>query len=98
MNDPINPDHYQQHPAGVECVDVAEHFGYNLGNAIKYIWRHGRKPGADVIEDLQKAAWFINREIDRVARTDPQVHGPDRPECRTLGEVPEEVRRSLGPG
>jgi hypothetical protein len=47
-------------------VTVAEHFGFNLGNAIKYIWRAGLK-STDPIEDLRKAAWYIDREIGRLS-------------------------------
>lgn len=44
MSDPVNhPKHYNAHPSGVECVDVAEHYGFNVGNAIKYLWRAGLK-------------------------------------------------------
>ena len=64
MNDPINhPAHYTSHPSGVECITVAEHMSFNLGNAMKYLWRADEKGSA--IEDLQKAAWYINREIER---------------------------------
>lgn len=65
-DDAINPSHYKRHPSGVERVDIAEHFGFNLGNAIKYIWRAGLK-SADPIEDLKKAAWYLNREIARLS-------------------------------
>lgn len=58
-----HPDHYNQHPSGVECIDVVEHMGFNLGNAVKYVWRADHKN--DPIEDLRKAAWYISREIAR---------------------------------
>lgn len=64
MNDPINnPKHYTSHPSGVECIQVTEHMSFNLGNAIKYLWRADEK-GAP-LEDLKKAAWYINREIQK---------------------------------
>ena len=59
-----HPPHYTQHPSGVECIQVTEHFNFCRGNAIKYIWRAGEK-GSE-IEDLKKAAWYINREIERL--------------------------------
>lgn len=59
-----HPPHYQ-HPSGIECITIVEHFNFNLGNAVKYIWRAGLKPGIDTVTDLQKAAWYINREIER---------------------------------
>lgn len=60
--DPVNqPKHYTAHPSGVECIQITEHMGFNLGNAIKYIWRADLKN--DAIEDLKKAIWYINREL-----------------------------------
>lgn len=64
-----HPAHYNQHPAGIECVDVAEAFNFNIGNAIKYLWRAGLK--GDALEDLRKAAWYVAREIGRMERTKP---------------------------
>ena len=64
MSDPVNnPAHYKSHPSGVECIQITEHMGFNLGNAVKYIWRSDLKNNAT--EDLRKAAWYINREIER---------------------------------
>ena len=62
-NDAVNPAHYKAHPSGVECIQVTEHMNFCLGNAVKYIWRAGLKD--DVVQDLEKAAWYINREIER---------------------------------
>lgn len=64
--DTINPQHYRDHPSGIECIQVTEHMGYCIGNAIKYLWRAGKKGPA--IEDLKKAAWYINREIERLTK------------------------------
>ena len=62
MNDPVeHPKHYTEHPSGVECITITEHMGFNLGNAMKYIWRCDLK--LDAIEDLKKAKWYIEREI-----------------------------------
>ncbi len=55
-----HPAHYTAHPSGVECITIAEHMGFCLGNALKYIWRADLKNG---IEDLKKARWYIEREI-----------------------------------
>lgn len=64
MSDPVNhPKHYTSHPSGVECITVTEHMGFNLGNAVTYIWRCDLKN--DEIEDLKKAAWYIQREITK---------------------------------
>jgi len=64
-DDAINhPKHYTSHPSGVECIDIAEHMNFCLGNALKYIWRAGLK--GDAVEDLKKARWYIGREIERL--------------------------------
>lgn len=72
MTDQVNhPSHYKAHPSGIEAIDVTEHFNFNRGNAIKYIWRAGLKGSKDKeLEDLRKAAWYIAREIKRVENTD----------------------------
>jgi TPR repeat protein len=63
-NDLVNhPLHYNWHPSGVECATIAEAFNYNLGNALKYIWRCDHK--GQPVEDLKKAVAYLNREIDR---------------------------------
>ena len=65
-NDPVNhPTHYNSHPSGVECITITEHMNFNLGNAVKYLWRSGHK---NQIEDLKKAVWYIEKEIDRLER------------------------------
>lgn len=58
-----HPKHYTQHPSGVECIQITEHMNFCLGNAVKYIWRADLKQNA--IEDLKKARWLIDREIER---------------------------------
>lgn len=70
--DQINhPVHYNHLPAKcvacgapIECIQVVEHMGFNLGNATKYIWRAGKKE--DAATDLRKAAWYIDREIQKL--------------------------------
>lgn len=71
-SDNVNhPKHYNAHPSGVECITVTEHMTFNVGTAIKYLWRAGLKRSGAMpdnvkhIEDLEKAAWYINREIER---------------------------------
>lgn len=62
-HDPVNnPKHYTAHPSGVECIEITEHMSFTLGNVIKYLWRADLKNG---VEDLQKAKWYLEREIDR---------------------------------
>lgn len=64
-HDPLvnHPSHYNTHPSGVECADIAEHHNFNLGNVIKYVWRTDNKDG---LRDLRKAQWYLNREIARL--------------------------------
>jgi len=63
-DDPINPDHYKNHPSKIECIQITEHLNFCRGNAIKYLWRAGEK--GDAIEDLRKARWYVEREIQRL--------------------------------
>lgn len=73
-SDVDHPRHYNAHPSGVECIVVVEHFGYNLGNVIKYLWRAEEK-GAP-LKDLQKAAWYLRREIERREGGQPAATHP----------------------
>lgn len=67
IHDPVNhPTHYTSHPSGIECIQVTEWMNFNLGNAVKYIWRMGLK--TDNIQDLQKARWYLDREIKRLQK------------------------------
>lgn len=71
-HDPINhPAHYTSsearcHECGaqIECIDVIEVMPLNMGVAVKYLWRAGLKD--DAIQDLGKAVWHIEREIERL--------------------------------
>jgi len=64
QDDPVNhPRHYNVHPSGVECIDIVEHMSFNLGNAVKYIWRYADKDG---LVSLDKAIWYIQREKQRL--------------------------------
>lgn len=67
------PTHYTSHPSGVECIQVTEHMGFNLGNAVKYIWRCDLKRNA--VEDLKKAKWYLEREIAK--REQPDLRAPE---------------------
>ena len=59
-----HPSHYNQ--GKYEVIDVIEdwNLGFNLGNAVKYIGRAGHKD--DIVQDLKKAKWYIEREIKRL--------------------------------
>ena len=72
-HDAVNhPKHYTSHPSGVECIQVTQHYNFCVGNAIKYLWRAGLKTEGNTdskqkqIEDLNKAIWYIRREIENL--------------------------------
>lgn len=80
MDNVNNPKHYTSHPSGVECIDITEHYNFNVGNAIKYLWRNGIKleegmsPIEKQIQDLEKASWYCNREIKRLRTMEKKEH------------------------
>lgn len=66
-HDPVNhPKHYTSHPSGVECITITRHMNFNCGNVVKYLWRCGLKDSAPSLQELQKAAWYLNDEITRI--------------------------------
>ena len=65
--DQVNhPSHYISDPSGVECIQVTRHRNFNIGNAFKYLWRAGIKDEKKHIEDLRKAMFYIQDEINRL--------------------------------
>lgn len=73
-NDAVrHPAHYTT--GKIEVIDFIEDkmLNYHRGNAVKYIVRAGRKDPAKEIEDLQKAAWYIDREIRRLESLNPSL-------------------------
>ena len=80
-NNVNHPKHYTSDPSGIECIDITRHRNFNIGNAIKYLWRAGLKFGMEItpkktaiikngkdneIEDLNKAVWYLVDEIHRL--------------------------------
>ena len=65
-----SPAHYTSHPSGVECIVITEHMTFNVGNAIKYLWRHTHKDG---LTALRKAAWYVQREIERLEKMEKEA-------------------------
>lgn len=65
-NDPVNhPAHYTAYK-NLEIIDLTEQMNFCRGNAVKYIARAGIKNPETEIEDLEKAVWYLNREIKRL--------------------------------
>lgn len=75
MTEPVDlvnhPPHYKSGDAKcsncgtpIECIDIVRHMVFNVGNAIKYMWRLGKKD--DAVQELKKARWYINDEIKRL--------------------------------
>lgn len=62
-----HPDHYNH---GIEVIDFIEshELNFNRGNAVKYITRAGLKDKGKEVEDLEKAKWYVDRELERVKK------------------------------
>jgi len=77
-----HPKHYNQHPAGIECIDIIRHYTCDIANAIKYLWRAGLKPemgkedAAKEIEDLEKALWYIEDYKKNFKRDEESIIAP----------------------
>lgn len=93
-DDPVNhPRHYTVHPSGVECIEITRHMNFNLGNAIKYLWRSGLKNDAPTVQDLKKAVWYIQDEIKRLNNINEKRLEESQAQLRDLiGLAPENVR------
>jgi hypothetical protein len=90
-----HPAHYGGADNPYEAIKVIEAWDldFSLGNAVKYIARAGKKAGVSDIEDLTKAAWYLNREIER--RTEERYQRARRTmESSDLGNSTRDVRRS----
>lgn len=63
-----HPNHYGGTNNTYETINVIEAWklGFNLGNTIKYISRAGKKGTDKTIQDLEKAKWYLQREIDNL--------------------------------
>jgi hypothetical protein len=83
MSDPVNnPAHYKSHPSGIECIQITEHMGFNLGNATKYLWRSSLKHPNPIL-DLKKAIWYVEREIQRLEKLYELENIPERSALRS---------------
>ena len=61
-----HPSHYTSHPSGIEAIQITRHMNFNLGNVVKYLWRASLKDRVPTLQDLKKAAWYLNDEIQKV--------------------------------
>lgn len=67
-----HPKHYNSHSSGIECIEIARHYCFSIGNVFKYIWRAGLKKELGTedidkeIEDLEKASWYLNDRISEL--------------------------------
>jgi Protein of unknwon function (DUF3310) len=80
-----HPPHYNDHPSEVECIEIIRHMGFNLGSAMKYIWRADLKHDSP-IEDLKKALFYIN---DEIAKREVK--------CKSSNPLPESFPQFPGP-
>lgn len=97
MNAIEHPTHYTSHPSGVEAIEVVEWLPFNLGNAIKYLWRAGLKGAAS--EDHRKALWYLRRELARLreigAYGSPKPRRAREAALRALEKCPEGLLRDV---
>lgn len=64
------PPHYTQHASGVECIEISEHIGFNVGNAYKYLFRRNAKGNPE--QDVKKAMYYLHRQLlHQTAHTPP---------------------------
>lgn len=97
MTDLVNhPPHYADGWSnGAEVIDITEHLNFNRGNAAKYIARAGKKNPDTEVEDIQKAIWYLQRELYRLgegprdAMLDAKIESERSPRVwASLAEVP----------
>lgn len=75
-----HPPHYNsskaQCPCGrkIECIDITRHMNFNIGNAVKYLWRFEHKGG---LEDLKKAKWYLEDEINKRIKESGSINDDD---------------------
>ena len=66
-SDPVNhPSHYTAYP--VEVITLTECMNFNRGNAVKYVARAGLKDKKTEVQDLEKAIWYLKREVARLGK------------------------------
>lgn len=67
MKEKINhPSHYAS-DSGIECIDIIARYPFEIGSAIKYLWRAGKKEGESKEDDLRKALWYVEHAAKGLA-------------------------------
>lgn len=78
MKDTINPDYYKDTPFGLEVIEITKHYDFCIGNALKYIFRAGKKHEQGMedkekhVDDLKKAVWYLNAELKKITEVEPK--------------------------
>lgn len=93
MSNVNHPSHYNQ--GKIEVIEFIEdkQLGFHLGNAVKYVSRAGKKDALKYVEDLEKAKWYIEREIERY-RAEKTGRAPIRPNDMNPRELPNSDRNA----
>lgn len=71
MGDNVNQPAHYQFSNGAQVIDITENLSFSRGNVVKYTARAGRKDGARELEDLLKARFYLEREIERLQPSKP---------------------------
>jgi hypothetical protein len=87
-----HPKHYNSHPSGIECVEFSELLPGNLAHVCVYVWRHAHK--GRPIEDLEKALWFLERELRRT-RTEHDEESAHLKSPVPAARIDERLRRLM---
>lgn len=94
--DPVHkPRHYNVHPAGFECIELARHLNFCLGNALKYIFRAGQKDGEHETQELGKAAWYLRDELRHGVVSPPAAGNAHALFDRLLSHYSDHLREAL---
>ena len=97
MSDSINPDHYKAYD-GIEVIQLTEHLNFCRGNAVKYIARAGLKDPLKEVEDLEKAKWYIERELARLEAKNEKRRAEAKEQIARAVEALRQAGKDLGRG
>lgn len=98
MSDAVNsPAHYTRFK-GLEVIDLTEQLNFNRGNAVKYIARAGAKDETKEIEDLEKARWYVDREIVRLGGNSARAAAERAARAAAVAEVADWLQHGYGSG